>query len=255
MILAVDVGNTHVVLGSVEGRSIRSLARLATDSTRTGSEYAMFMRSALELSGESAADVEGAIISSVVPPVTPALQEAIRLISGREAMVVGSGIKTGLDIRIDNPAELGADLVVGAVGALALAPAPLIIIDMGTATTISVVGEGNQFLGGSIHPGVVLGLRALAGGTSQLSSVAVAAPKKVISANTITCMQSGAIYGAAAMIDGMIERMEAELGKPANIIATGGLAGVVVPHCKREIRNEPELLLQGLAILWEKNCK
>lgn len=255
MVLVVDIGNTHVVLGDVANGEIRSLARLATDASRTGSEYAMFIRSALELHGEDASTIEGAIISSVVPPVTPAMKEAIYLLSGREAMVVGAGIKTGLDIRIDDPAELGADLVVGAVGALAIAPPPLILIDMGTATTIFAVGEGNQFLGGAIIPGVVLGLKALAGGTSQLVNVNAAPPKKCISTNTVTCMQSGAIYGAAAMIDGMVERMEEELGKKASVIATGGLAGTVIPYCKREIRNEPELLLKGLAILWEKNHK
>ena len=152
MVLVVDIGNTHVVLGDVANGEIRSLARLATDASRTGSEYAMFIRSALELHGEDASTIEGAIISSVVPPVTPAMKEAIYLLSGKEAMVVGAGIKTGLDIRIDDPAELGADLVVGAVGALAIASPPLILIDMGTATTIFAVGEGNQFLGGAIIP-------------------------------------------------------------------------------------------------------
>ena len=255
MILAIDIGNTHVVLGSIEGKETRSLARLATDASRTGAEYAMFMRSALELSNVNIPAIEGTIISSVVPPVTPHVQEAVKLVTGKDALVVGSGIRTGLDIRIDNPAELGADLVVGAVAALALVPPPLIMIDMGTATTLFVVGEKNQFLGGAIVPGVALGLKALAGGTSQLGSVNVVPPKKVIGTNTEHCMQSGAVYGAAAMIDGMIDRMEAELGQKCSIISTGGLAGTVVPFCTHEIRNEPELLLQGLAILWEKNNK
>ena len=255
MILAIDIGNTHVVLGSIEGKETRSLARLATDASRTGAEYAMFMRSALELSNVNIPAIEGTIISSVVPPVTPHVQEAVKLVTGKDALVVGSGIRTGLDIRIDNPAELGADLVVGAVAALALVPPPLIMIDMGTATTLFVVGEKNQFLGGAIVPGVALGLKALAGGTSQLGSVNVVPPRKVIGTNTEHCMQSGAVYGAAGMIDGMIDRMEAELGQKCSIISTGGLAGTVVPYCTHEIRNEPELLLQGLAILWEKNNK
>lgn len=255
MILAIDVGNTHVVLGSIENGECASLARLATDPQKTDSEYAVLMRDVLGLCGKTLEELEGCIISSVVPPVTVLLQGAYRILCGKEAVVVGAGIKTGLDIRIDDPATLGADLVVGAVGALALTEAPLIVIDMGTATTLFAVGPKNTFLGGAIMPGVKLSINALAGGTSLLSQVNIVAPEKAIGTNTEDCILSGVVIGHAAMMDGMIDRMEQELGQPCKIIATGGLSSVVAPYCRHEIQLEPELLLKGLAVLWEKNRK
>ena len=255
MILAIDVGNSHVVLGGVENGNCRSIARLATDATKTDCEYAVLMRDVLDLEGVTLDTNHGCIISSVVPPVTVLLKDAYRILRHDEALVVGAGIKTGLDIRIDDPATLGADLVVGAVGALKLTEPPLIIIDMGTATTLFAVGPKNTFLGGAIMPGLNLSISALAGGTSQLSSVNINAPKKAIGTNTEDCILSGVVIGHAAMIDGMIERMEAELGQKATAIATGGLSSVVAPYCKHELRLEPELLLKGLAVLWDKNKK
>lgn len=255
MILAIDVGNTNVVLGGIENGKCISLARLSTDAGKTDSEYAVLMRDSLLLQGVSFEIIEGCIISSVVPGVTVLLKGAYRLLSGKEALVVGAGIKTGLDIRIDDPATLGADLVVGAVGALAMAEPPLIIIDMGTATTLFAVGPKNTFLGGAIMPGVKLSINALAGGTSLLNSVNITAPAKTIGTNTEDCMLSGVVIGHAAMMDGMIDRMEAELGMKTTVIATGGLSSVVAPFCKHEMQLEPELLLKGLAVLWEKNKK
>lgn len=256
MILAIDVGNTNIVLGCVENGRLGPVApRLATDTKKTDYEYAVAMENVLDFVGVDATEMEGVIISSVVWPLTHTLQRAIKLLTGKEPLVVGKGLKTGLDIRIDDPGSVGADLVVGAVAGLALAEPPLILIDMGTATTVTVVGEGNQFLGGAIIPGLRLSMNALSQGTSQLPQISLEAPDRCISTNTVACMQSGAIYGSAAMLDGLIERMEAELGKKATVIATGGLAGTIVPYCKREIRVEPELLLKGLAVLWEKNRK
>ena len=254
MILALDVGNTNIVLGLIENGKISSVApRIATDTTRTDYEYAVAIENVLDFVGVDATEAEGAIISSVVWPLTSVLQRAVQMLTGKNALVVGAGIKTGLNICIDDPGQVGADLVVGAVGALALAEAPLIIIDMGTATTVTVVDEGNRFLGGAILPGLRLSMNALASGTSLLPQVSLEAPDKCIATNTVTCMQSGAIFGSASKLDGLIERMESELGKKAMVIATGGLAGCVTPLCKREIRYEPDLLLQGLAVLWEKN--
>lgn len=255
MILAIDVGNTHVVLGGIENGKCLSIARLATDPGKTDSEYAVLMRDVLLLEGVAPESVEGCIISSVVPAVTVLLKDAYRILRHDEALVVGAGIKTGLDIRIDDPATLGADLVVGAVGALKLSEPPLIIIDMGTATTLFAVGPKNTFLGGAIMPGLKLSIEALAGGTSLLNSVNISAPKKAIGTNTEDCILSGVVIGHAAMMDGMIERMEAELGQSATVIATGGLSSVVAPYCKHEMLLEPELLLKGLAVLWEKNRK
>ena len=255
MILAIDVGNTHIVLGCLEDGRTHSLSRLTTDPVKTEYEYAVIIRDVLSFDDVDCETLEGAIISSVVPAVTNTLRGAVRLLCGKEPLVVGAGIKTGLNIRIDNPAQLGADLAVGAVAALSLCPPPLIVIDMGTATTITAIDKDGAFRGGAISPGVVISMNALAGGTAQLPDISIEAPKHCIGTNTITCMQSGAIYGAAAMLDGMIERMEEELGTPCTVIATGGLSSCVIPHCRREIRYEPELLLHGLKVIWEKNKK
>ena len=254
MILALDVGNTNIVLGLIENGQISSVApRIATDVSKTDYEYAVAIENVLDFVGVDATEAEGAIISSVVWPLTGVLQSAVKMLTGKTALIVSAGLKTGLNICIDDPGQVGADLVVGAAGALSIAQAPLIVIDMGTATTITVVGEGNKFLGGAILPGLRLSMEALANGTSLLPMLSLEAPTKAISTNTVECMQSGAIYGSAAMLDGMIERMEAELGSKTTVIATGGLAGCVTPLCKREIRYEPDLLLKGLAVLWEKN--
>ena len=253
MILALDIGNTHIVLGCMEGRRIRYLCRMATNRLTTGAEYAVTISRLLEF-GHIAPDAfDGAIISSVVPQVTRSLSEAVKMLTGVEPMVVGPGIRSDLTVRLDDPATLASDLLVAAVGALDVYEPPLILIDMGTATTISAVDAQGRFAGGAIVPGLRLSMESLSGNTSQLPRVSLDAPAKCIGTNTVACMQSGAIYGSAALLDGMIERMEAELGAPAAVIATGGLAGCVTPFCRREIRYEPDLLLIGLAVLWEKN--
>ena len=254
MILAIDVGNTNIVLGLIEDGKISSVApRIASDVHKTDYEFAVAIENMLDFVGVDATEAEGAIISSVVWPLTSTLQSAVKMLTGKKALVVGSGLKTGLNICIDDPGEVGADLVVGAVDALTVAETPLIVVDMGTATTVTVIDDGNRFLGGAILPGLRLSMDALSSGTSLLPRVSLDAPKKVISTNTVECMQSGAIFGSAAMIDGMIDRMEAELGKRATVVATGGLAGSVTPFCTHKIIYEPDLLLKGLSVLWEKN--
>ena len=253
MILAIDTGNTNVVLGCIENGEIVSVARLATDIHKTEYEYAIAMRDVLAFRGINVSEMEGAILSSVVWPLNTTLRRAVELLIGKEPLVVGRGLKTGLDIRIDDPGQVGADLVVGAVAGLKIAPPPLILIDMGTATTVTAVDAAGRFVGGAIAPGLRLSMEALSEGTSQLPRVSLDAPAKCIGTNTVASMQSGAIFGSAAMIDGLVDRMEEELGSKATVIATGGLAGCVVACCRREIRYEPDLLLKGLAALWEKN--
>lgn len=253
MILAIDTGNTNIVLGCIENRKIHAVARMATDVNKTEVEYAVGMKEVLSFSGYRPEDFEGAILSSVVWPLTSTLRRAVKLLTGLDALVVGKGLKTGLDIRLDDPGQIGADLVVGAVAALHLHRPPLIVIDMGTATTISAIDAQGRYVGGAIVPGLRLSVESLSGHTSQLPRVSLDAPAKCIGTNTVACMQSGAIYGSAALLDGMIDRMESELGERASVIATGGLAGCVTPFCRREIRYEPDLLLIGLAVLWEKN--
>lgn len=255
MILAIDVGNTHVVMGIMEDLETKDMFRLQTDLDRTDSEYAVLMNQMLSLGGYKGSDFEGAIISSVVPPLNGVLKRAVKLITGCNAMIVGPGLKTGLNIRIDDPATLGADLVVGAVAALHKYPTPLIVIDMGTATTVTCMDKNSSFLGGAIMAGVNLALNALSSGTSQLPSIDLNYKGKAIGTNTIDCMRSGAVYGTAGMLDGLIDRMEAELGDSATVVACGGLAPIVIPHCKHKIHLEDDLLMLGLGLIYKKNAK
>jgi type III pantothenate kinase len=209
----------------------------------------------LKYRGIDPGKLEGAIICSVVPPLTEIFRAAVKKLTGHRALVVGSGVKTGLNILIDDPSSLGSDLAAAAVAAMVDYPQPVIIIDMGTATTITVVDEGNRFIGGAIVPGVALSMNALSGGTSLLHKVPIEAPKKCISGTTTACMQSGAVYGNAALLDGMIDRFEKELGKKATLVATGGIAPKIIPHCTHEIIYDEDILLKGLGIIYKKNVK
>ena len=256
MLLAIDIGNSNVVIGCLNDKNETvSLFRMVTDLKKTEDEYAAGMQTILAHNGIDGSCFEGVIISSVVPPLTEIFRSAAKKLTGRHALVVGSGIKTGLNIQIEDPSTLGADLVAAAVAAIARFPQPIVIIDMGTATTMTVVDEGNRFIGGAIIPGVALSMSALSGGTSLLHKVPLEAPKKCISDTTTACMQSGAVYGSAAMLDGMIDRFEAELGKKATVVATGGIAGKIIPHCRHQIIYDEDLLLKGLHIIYKKNTK
>jgi len=255
MILAIDVGNTNIVIGCLNGNDLSLVFRLSTNITKTEDEYAAAISGILGFNGVGREKITGAVMSSVVPPLTAVLKSAIKMLAGVDAIVVGSGIKTGMNILIDDPGTLGSDMVATAVGALAAYKPPVIIVDMGTATKISVLNKDGSFIGGAIVPGVTLSLNALASGTSQLPKVPIEAPHKYICANTVDCMKSGAIFGAASMIDGMTERFESELGEQASIVATGGLSGAIYRHCKREVDHDPHLILRGLGIIYEKNLR
>ena len=255
MILAVDVGNTNIVLGCVEDKKILNTVRVRTEAGTTEAEYAIKLRSLFGFYDIDARGFEGAILSSVVPSVTEPLRLAIERLTGVGCLVVGSGMKTGLNVRVDDPGTVAGDLIVGAVAAMHFYGTPVIVMDLGTATTITLVDRSSAFRGGAILPGVKLGFRALAAGTSLLPEISITPPKKAISSNTVDCMRSGAVFGTAAILDGMIERMEAELGYPCNLVATGGLASYITPYCKREIACDDDLLLKGLWVLWQKNRK
>lgn len=255
MILAVDIGNTNVVLGCMEDDKILFLERMATDRRATDMEYLVRIRSVLKYRGIDPAALEGAIICSVVPIVTMNIRPAVEQLIGKSAMVVGPGLKTGLKINIDNPGALGADRVADAVAAVNHYSVPLITIDMGTATTVGVVDETKTFIGGMIVPGVMVSLNALAGGTAQLPHISLDPPKHAIGRNTVECMQNGIIYHNAAGVDGMIERIEAQMGQKCTVVITGGLSTVIAPHCKHEMIHDPELLLKGLMILYRKNAR
>ena len=253
MILTVDIGNSNIVLGGVEGSEICFEARLRTDITKTSDEYCIDLKMILEVYGVSAADIEGSIIASVVPQVLNSMQTAIKKLTGKAALVVGPGLKTGLNIQIENPAQTGADLVVGCVAALREHKAPMIIVDMGTATTMIVLDRSSAMIGGCIMPGVKISMDALTDRTALLPGLQLDQPRKAIGRNTIDCMRSGIMMGAACMIDGMIDRMEAELGYETTVIATGGIAKFVLPMCKKKIIYEKDLLVKGLATLYREN--
>ena len=253
MILAIDIGNTNIVIGCIKDDKILFTERMSTDSNKTVLEYAIGFKTVLELYHIHTEDLTGSIISSVVPPVTNTVRKALHKITHHQAMVVGPGIRTGLNILTDNPAVTGSDLIVGAVAAIHEYPVPLILIDLGTATTISVIDNKKNYIGGMILPGVRTSLDALTARAAQLSGIDLEAPKRVIGKNTIECMKSGIVYSNAALIDGVILRMEEELGEKATVIATGGLAKSIVPYCKEDVILDDDLLLKGLLWVYKKN--
>jgi len=255
MTLAIDVGNTHIVVGCIHNNNIRNVFRLSTSIHRTAEEYSVQLSNILTFHDINREEITGVALSSVVPPLTGVINEAVQILIGLKAIVVGAGIKTGMNILIDNPAELGADIVATSVGALAYYEPPIILVDMGTATKIFVLNKMGSLIGGAILPGMALSANSLARGASQLPNVPLEAPAKSISTNTIECMKSGIVLGTASAIDGMIERFEEELGESAQIVATGGLSETVYRHCKREIIHDPDLILRGLNLIFEKNKK
>ena len=253
MVLAIDMGNTNIVVGCVEKDKIIFVERLCTDLSKTELEYAVGIKTVLELYNIKGEQIEGAIISSVVPPLTTIIQSAIEKIIGKVAMIVGPGIKTGLNIHMDNPKTMGADLIVDSVAGIREYGAPLVIIDMGTATTVSVIDKERNYIGGMIVPGLKVALESLVNRTSQLPRIGLEAPENVIGKNTVDCMKSGILLGNASMLDGLIDRIEEELGYGFKVVATGGLAKTVVPLCKHDIIVDDELLLKGLYLLYKKN--
>jgi type III pantothenate kinase len=254
MVLCIDIGNTNIEVGGVSSDDICFQERMSTEIDRTELEYAILLNSALRIHKVNPDEIEGSIISSVVPPLVHIMKDAVRKLLGITPLVVGAGIKTGLDIKIDNPKVLGADIVVDSVAARDKFGAPVIVIDMGTATTITVINNKGIYIGGVIIPGVRTSLEALVSDTSQLPRVSLSAPKRCICTNTVDCMKSGIINGQAAMIDGMIERFESELGYATTHVATGGLARVIIPKCHNKYIIDNDLMLEGLKIIYDKNA-
>jgi len=253
MILAIDVGNTNIVIGCMEKDNILFTARISTDRAKTEDEYAVMLKNLFEINGVSSDIVEGGIISSVVPDLKKVLYLAVKKVTGKSPLIVSQDLDTGLIIDMDAPASLGSDLMVDAVAAIAKYPKPILIFDMGTATTLSVIDENGVYIGGMIMPGLRLGVDALAARTSQLPRISLDAPEQLIGKNTINCIKAGAIYGNAGMLDGLIDRVAEELGTTPTVIATGGLIGEVVPYCKRKLIFDKHLTLWGLLMLYERN--
>ncbi|HIT34914.1 MAG TPA: type III pantothenate kinase [Candidatus Faecousia intestinigallinarum] len=253
MILTVDIGNSNIVLGGVEEDKIVLEARLRTDATKTSDEYCVDLKMLLEIHAVSPAQVEGAIIASVVPQVLNSFQTAIKKLTGKSSLVVGPGLKTGLNILLENPGQMGADLVAGDVAALREHKPPLIVIDMGTATTMSVLDQNGAHIGGCICPGVKVSQEALTERTALLPGLQLDKPKRAIGRNTTDAMRSGIMLGAACMLDGMVERMEQELGYKTTVIVTGGIAKFIAPLCRTPMIYDRDLIVKGLTALYREN--
>lgn len=253
MILAIDIGNTNIMLGGFLQEALSFVARLSTDQRKTEDELAVQIIQALDLYGVDRDCIDGVVIASVVPPLNLAMRKAIRLLFGIDPIFVGPGIKSGISIRCDMPSSVGADLIATSVAVRYLFQLPALIIDMGTATKFSLVNEKGEFVGTSISPGVMMGLNALSDKTAQLPKISLERPHRVIEKNTADCMRSGVLFGNAALIDGMIDRISAEFGSELNVYATGGMAEHIIPLCKHLIEVDEYLALKGLNILYQKN--
>ncbi len=253
MVLAIDIGNTNIVIGGFENGRILFSERFQTNHKATSLEYTAIFKVTLEIHSISRTEITGGILSSVVPSVTGTVKDAVEKYTGTQVLVVGPGIKTGLRIRVDNPAQQGSDVIVGAVAGAWEYPAPLILIDMGTATTVSVLDQNKTFIGKMILPGVGVSLDALVSRTSQLPRISLEPPKHLIGKNTVESIQGGILYGNAGALDGIIRRIQEELGTVCTVVATGGLAKIILPLCKSPILLDEELLLKGLMLIYERN--
>lgn len=251
MILAVDVGNTNIVLGGYEQEKLCFSSRLSTEKAMEADQYALQLRGILDLYDVAPAAITGIVLSSVVPPITDTLARALRRFTDVEPLLLSQDLPTGVEVCIDNPRELGTDLLAGAIGAKAGYPLPAVVLDLGTATKLTAVDGEGRVQGVSIMPGVFLSLNALVSGASQLGGVALRAPGHAIGKNTAESMQSGMVLGAASMLDGMLDRFEEELGGPATLLACGGAAGLIVPYCRHKISHVPTLILDGLYAVYK----
>ncbi len=256
MLLTIDMGNTNITLGVFKDDDIIFTSRLATMRDRTKDQYAVELLNIFALYKIKAGDINGAIISSVVPELTDSIKNAVKLVTGCDALVLGPGVKTGLNIVTDSHTQVGTDLVACSVGAIQKYPLPCFIIDLGTATKILLIDETGTFCGCTISAGVKISLDALAKQTSQLPAISLKTPTRAIGTNTQDCMLSGTVLGTAAMLDGLTDRMEKEFGrKIVSTVATGGLSEEIVKSCYREVTHDPDLIFIGLKAIYEKNKK
>lgn len=253
MLLTIDIGNTNINLGLFDGDTIHMRARLATERQKTDDQFAIDFINIFTMNKIALDSISGGIISSVVPEITGAIKNAVERLIGKSIIVLSPGVKTGLNIIIDNPGQLGADLAAGAVGVISEYPLPAFVIDLGTATKIYAVDKNKGFRGCMIAPGVAISLKALTDTSSLLPTISLEPPKKACGTNSIESMQSGIILGTAAMIDGLLKRFQEELGEPASIIATGGLSSFITPVCEHDIIYDGDLILKGLRAVYNKN--
>ncbi|MGI5984322.1 MAG: type III pantothenate kinase [Clostridiales bacterium] len=254
MLLTIDINNTNVVFAVMEDGNALFITRLSSDKSRTADEYAVLMELAFRQRDFDIKNVEGAIISSVVPPLTAVIKDAVKIVTNRNPLVIGPGVKTGLNIRLEDPTELGGDFVAAAVAAIAKYPMPCVIVEMGTAIAMGILDKTGSYIGGIICPGPMVSQEALARGAALLSNVSITPTPQVICKSTDACMQSGIVHGSAAMIDGLLERIESELGEPVSVVVTDDWADTIAPYCKREgMITDKELLMRGLWLIYKKN--
>lgn len=253
MLLAVDIGNTNICIGILEGDTVCHTTRMVTRPRCTADEYTAELKFLLRRLHVDAAQAEGVIVCSVVPSLTRALSSACRRLTGCKPMLVSAALDTGLTMDVDEPERVGQDRIADAAAAAAHYPLPCMTVDLGTATTYNVIGTGGVFLGGFIVPGVQTSLRAISTRTAQLPPIAPESPDQLIGKNTVACLNNGAMFGTAAMLDGLADRVERDLGKPLTIVATGGLAPYIMPCCTRKVHYDADLLFHGLALLYRRN--
>ena len=254
MILVTDIGNTNIVFGVFDGDKLVFESRADTNSHRMADQYSMIIVQIFDLYGVAVEDIDGVVISSVVPPVADQMKLSAQRLFGITPLMVGAGVKTGVDIRIDDPSTLGADMACGAAAAKELYPLPCIVIDLGTATKVFAVDKNGAMIGGIIAPGVKISLEALAGGAASLPMISLEGHAPVIGTNTVDSMRSGVLYGHAGMLDSFIDRFQEELGE-ATVVATGGFIHVLKDYCKHKFVVNPQLVMDGMRIIYNKNKK
>jgi type III pantothenate kinase len=253
MLLAIDIGNTNVTFGVFDGEKIKTTWRVSTAIHRTSDEYANLMLSLMERQGITAKQINDVVICSVVPPLLIIFEDVCKRYLKKSPLIVEAGVKTGIRIDMDNPREVGPDRIVNAVAAHQLYGGPVIVIDMGTATTLDVVSKDGRYIGGAIAPGIIISLEALFTRTAVLPRIELALPKKAIGRNTIAAMQSGIVFGYIGLIEGIVGRIQAELDEPAKVVAAGGLATLIVDASNIINIVNSDLTLVGLRMIWELN--
>lgn len=253
MVLTINIENTHILVGLVSDERICFSERISTDKKKTALEYALTFKTLLDMYEINPLDIEGAIIASVVPPVFQAVESAVIKLIGKKPLCVGPGIKTGLNIRIEDPKSVGADLIACSVSAIKKYGGPIILIDLGTCNTVSVLDKDNTYVGGLILPGISLSMEALATRAAQLYRVGLDLPKRIVGKNTIECLNNGIIIGAASGLDGAVDRIQDEMGYEFKKIATGFNSDKVIPLCRHKIEIDENLNIQGLKIIFDKN--
>ncbi|OIJ17529.1 pantothenate kinase [Anaerobacillus alkalilacustris] len=255
MLLVLDVGNTNIVLGVYDGDTLKYHWRIGTDRHKTEDEYGMMVKQLFSYEGLTTRDINGIIISSVVPPIMYALEQMCKKYFSVTPKVIGPGIKTGLNIKYDNPKEVGADRIVNAVAAIELYGSPLIVIDFGTATTYCYINEEKQYMGGAIAPGISISTEALYTRASKLPRIEIVKPKDIVGKNTVSAMQAGILYGYVGQVEGIVNRIKQQSKGNPQVIATGGLASLIANESAMIDVVDPFLTLKGLKLIYQKNIE